>query len=158
MFGPRNAAPMPLFDRLVGREEVPPPQGPPGRTLDREGLRESVRRELERMLNTRSSIPAPLLEDRPLTAIEYGMPDFGTVSAANDDDQRRLIRWLLRAVEAFEPRLRSPRVDAVEVTAQGQGLVFSLAGELVAGAVREPIVFPVVIDQQGAEVSTRGLA
>src|ERR1700760_882719 len=95
-------APAPLFDRLVDRAPEVPAEPRPLRTLDPRGLRESVRRELERKLNTRSPLPADDLAGREdLTVLEYGIPDLSAFSAANEDDQRLLTALVARAVAAF---------------------------------------------------------
>src|SRR3954452_16317171 len=93
----------PLFDRLTGEE----------RTLDRQGLRDSVRRELELLFNTRSSFPSRRLPGAPLTVIDYGIPPLADFSARSTDDQNRLAAALRDAIAAFEPRLASVRVRAI---------------------------------------------
>jgi type VI secretion system lysozyme-like protein len=138
--------PAPLFDRLVDREPRVPAEPQPLRTLDPRGLRESVRRELERMLNTRSSLPVDRLVAREeLTVLDYGIPDLSAFSAGDADDQRLLAGIVARAVTAFEPRLRQVRV-AFEGLADGQRtLRLRIDGELVAGEVAEPVSFPTLL-------------
>ena len=126
----------PLFDRLAGGE----------RTLDREGLRESVRRELGLLFNTRSSFPSRRLGDVPLTVIDYGIPALTDFSAANADDQTRLAAALRMAIEAFEPRLASVRVIVTPPVADAIALTVSIEATLVADGVREPVSFAVDVD------------
>jgi type VI secretion system protein ImpF len=139
----RTHVPSPLFDRLVDREPQIPAEPRPLRTLDPRGLRESVRRELERMLNTRSSFPVDRLVERDeLTVLEYGIPDLSAFSAGNEDDQRLLTGLVARAVAAFEPRLRRVRV-AFERLEDGQrSLRLRIDAELITDEVAEPVSFP----------------
>lgn len=151
--------PAPLFDRLVDREPQVPAEPRPLRTLDPRGLRESVRRELERMLNTRSSLPVDRLAGREdLTVLEYGIPDLSAFSAGNDDDQRLLMSLIARAVAAFEPRLRGVRV-AFERLEDGQrSLLLRIDAELVAGEVAEPVSFPTLLGIKTGTVEVGGVA
>src|SRR5436309_13543904 len=101
---------MPLFDRLVDRDRFLRRELRPMRTLDRRGVKESVRHELEQLFNTRCPIPAHRLAGRVRTVIDYGVPDFSTFSARNQDDWGRMADILRRAIEVYEPRLAQVRV------------------------------------------------
>jgi type VI secretion system lysozyme-like protein len=125
----------PLFDRLTG----------PVRSLDRAGLRESVRRELERLLNTRTPIPASQLTARTRTVVDYGIPDFSMFTPGNPDDRQRLADFLAGTIEAFEPRLRNVRVRVEEVQGERQLLRARLDADLRAETISEPISFPALI-------------
>jgi type VI secretion system protein ImpF len=150
--------PSPLFDRLVDRAPEVPAEPRPLRTLDPRGLRESVRRELERMLNTRSSLPVDRLAEREdLTVLEYGIPDLSAFSAANEDDQRLLAGLVARAVAAFEPRLRGVRV-AFERLEDGQrSLRLRIDAELMTNEVAEPVSFPTLLGLRSGTVEVGGL-
>jgi len=151
--------PSPLFDRLVDRAPEARAEPRPLRTLDPRGLRESVRRELERMLNTRSSLPVDRLAEREdLTVLEYGIPDLSAFSAANEDDQRLLTSLIARAVAAFEPRLRRVRV-AFERLEDGQrSLLLRIDAELTADEVAEPVSFPTLLGLKTGTVEVGGVA
>ena len=150
--------PAPLFDRLVDREPQIPAEPRPLRTLDPRGLRESVRRELERMLNTRSSLPVDRLAERDeLTVLEYGIPDLSAFSAGNEDDQRLLMSLIARAVAAFEPRLRGVRV-AFERLEDGQrSLLLRIDAELMRDEVAEPVSFPTLFGLRTGTVEVGGV-
>jgi type VI secretion system protein ImpF len=150
--------PSPLFDRLVDREPQIPAEPRPLRTLDPRGLRESVRRELERMLNTRSSLPVDRLAEREeLTVLEYGIPDLSAFSAGNEDDQRLLAGLVARAVAAFEPRLRRVRV-AFERLEDGQrSLRLRIDAELMTNEVAEPVSFPTLLGLRTGTVEVGAL-
>jgi type VI secretion system protein ImpF len=144
---------MPLLDRLVDTDPRSPAEPRPARTLDREGLRDSVRRELERLLNTRSSLPADRLESRELTVIDYGIPDLSAFSAGDPDDQRRLAAIVARTVAAFEPRLRDVKVAAGSFLAADRSLPLTLEATLVAESWSEPVSFPILLGVQDGRAS-----
>jgi type VI secretion system protein ImpF len=125
----------PLFDRLTS----------PVRSLDRSGLLESVRRELERLLNTRTPVPAVRLAAETRTVIDYGIPDFASFSPGNPDDRQRLADLVARTIEAFEPRLRNVRVQVEEVRGEHEVLRARLDADLVAETISEPVSFPALI-------------
>ena len=56
------------------------------RILNHQQLKASVRRELERLLNTRCSIPLHRLGEEERSVINYGIPDFSSLSPHNADD------------------------------------------------------------------------
>lgn len=141
----------PLFDRLVDLEPRSRREARPFRALDRRGLRESVRRELERLLNTRSSLPASRLAERELTVIDYGVPDFVDQTPKNPTDRARIAKILERTIAAFEPRLREVRVEIGDLRDEKQALWVKVDALLVVDEVREPISFPAVIRRGAGE-------
>jgi type VI secretion system protein ImpF len=132
----------PLFDRLAGG----------ARTLDLIGLRESVRRELELLFNTRSSFPSHRLPGAPLTVIDYGIPPLVNLAARNIQDQDELAGALREAITAFEPRLDSVRVRVVPPPADQMYLELSIEAELIADAVRQPVSFGIAVRGETVEV------
>lgn len=145
----------PLFDRLVDREPWKTREAPPRRVLDRKGLRESVRRELERLFNTRSPLPSSRLADmapEERTVADYGIPDPSSFAPANPEDRRDIAEMLRRAVLAYEPRLSHVVVEARTLEDQPESLIFALGGALVVDGVPEPITFPIVFRHGRGEV------
>ena len=143
----------PLFDRLTDLDPWSAGEPRPLRTLDRAGLRESVRRELARLLNTRSSIPVDQLAQRPeLTVLEYGIPDLSAYSIGDDDHQRLLTNVVARAVAAFEPRLCEVRVAVVRLEDEQRSLLLRIDAVLTAGEVAEPVSFPALMGLKSGQV------
>ncbi|HEX6863112.1 MAG TPA: type VI secretion system baseplate subunit TssE [Thermoanaerobaculia bacterium] len=143
----------PLFDRLVDRDpwlrrEV----GRPQRTLDRRGLRESVRLELERLFNTRCPLPAHRLADRPRSVIDYGIPELTGFSARSFEDRDRLAELFRRAVEAFEPRLEDPRVRLEPDPGDDLSLAGFIEGFLRVDSVTEPVSFHTSVETRTGKV------
>jgi type VI secretion system protein ImpF len=132
---------MPLFDRLVDRDRFLHRELRPMRTLDRRGVKESVRRELEQLFNTRCPIPAHRLAGRLRSVIDYGIPDFSTFSARNQDDWPRLAAILRDAIEVYEPRLAQVQVEVKPLKGEDFILVAHIEAVLITENVPEPVSF-----------------
>ena len=135
---------MPLFDRLVDRDLMLRRELRPSRTLDRRGLRESVRRELEQLCNTRCPFPAHRLPIKERSVIDYGIPDFSTFSARSFDDRNRLADLLRRAIEAFEPRLVNVHVRVEPVPGDDLLLSGVIEADVLTETVPEPVSFQTI--------------
>ncbi len=138
-----------LIDRLVDNDPKANKEARPLRTLSKEELKESVRRELGWLLNTRTSIPAEEYDDKDLTVIDYGMPDFGSYSPANLKDQLFLAKRIARAISAFESRLQDVKVTVEPVMVNERTLRVIIDANLVSDMLREPVSFLTVL-QGGA--------
>ncbi|HEY0006426.1 MAG TPA: type VI secretion system baseplate subunit TssE [Pyrinomonadaceae bacterium] len=144
-----------LFERLMDDDPKSLKEEPhPFRILNKKELKESVRRELERLLNTRCSVPTHLLGDVERTIINYGIPDFSSFSAQNADDQRRLAQIIRETINAFEPRLRQVQVTVEPFQKSNRALWVKIDGVLLIGSVTEPVSFPVLVQHRtgGAEI------
>ena len=135
----------PLFDRLVDKDRFLRNELRPMRTLDRRGVKESVRRELEQLFNTRCPVPSHRLVGRVRTVIDYGIPDFSTFSARNQDDWGRMAEILRRAIEIYEPRLAQVRVAVERADGDDFALVAQIEAVLVTENVPEPVSFTTVL-------------
>ena len=134
-----------LFDRLV---DVPDwnEQEQPLRILNREQLKASVRRELERLLNTRCSIPLHLLGEEERSVVNYGIPDFSSLSPHNADDHTLIASIVGQTITAFEPRLRNVRVEVGRTFSAESALWLDINAELVVGTFSEPVSFPLTLN------------
>ncbi|HWN43458.1 MAG TPA: type VI secretion system baseplate subunit TssE [Thermoanaerobaculia bacterium] len=146
----------PLFDRLVDRAPKLRHEVRPARTLDRRGLRESVRRELERLLNTRCPFPAHRLADRPRSVIDYGLPELTGFSAHRIEDRDRLAELIRRAIEAFEPRLADVRVRLEPVPGDSLSLAGHIEAVFQGDSVTEPVSFHTVVETRSGKVEVHG--
>ena len=133
-----------LFERLVDLElEKRGVEDKPLRVHSVRQLRESVRRELEQLLNTRCSVPLRLPPGAERSVIDYGLPDFSSLSASSGDDQNLLQELIRSTVSFFEPRLREVAVTVEQLPRHERGLAVTIGGLLVVGDVLEPVSFPV---------------
>jgi type VI secretion system protein ImpF len=133
-----------LFERLVDLEpERRGVEDEPFRVHSVRALRESVRRELEQLLNTRCSVPLRPTSGAERSVIDYGLPDFSSLSAASGDDQNLLQELIRSTVSFFEPRLRGVTVAVEQLPRHDRSLAVTIGGLLVVGDVLEPVSFPV---------------
>ena len=147
-----EGAPAPLFERLVDDNPRTPSEGRPLRTLSRSQLRQSIRLELGRLLNTRCPVEADALTDRARSVVDYGIPDFSHYAPANLGDRRRLA-WLLgTTIAAYEPRLRNVRVTVEKYDPLHQALEGRIEGLMVVGMVTEPVSFPAAIHTRTGKI------
>ena len=141
-----------LFERLADAEPwSPEEEAQPFRVLDVRALKESVRRELARLLNTRRHRRPDREGGGEMTVLDYGLPDFSSLSAASGDDQNRLAAAIAAAVAAFEPRLRDVRVRAERADREERALVLRVEATLAVGLVAEPVSFPVLVRTKTGE-------
>lgn len=146
-----RATPAPLFERLTDLNPDISAEVQPLTMLPPEALRASVLREIERLLNTRAPVAAPILEQRVRSTIDYGVPDLSVLGTRDFDSEKRFADAVRQAVEAYEPRLADPSVRLARSTQQSGGVVVQLNGELRLGAIREPVSFEIAVDVKGPE-------
>lgn len=141
-----------LFERLADAEPLSPEEeARPLRAHDESALRESVRGELSRLLNTRRHTTPLGAAAGAMTVLDYGLPDFSSLSAAAADDRSRLAAEVAAAVTAFEPRLREVRVRVESPEPGARSLALRLDAVLAVGLVAEPVSFPLYLRTKAAE-------
>lgn len=146
-----------LFDRLVDEEPFEPREKTVMRGLSREGIRASVRRELVRLLNTRSPVTGDEALTRERTILEYGLPDLdqGGRNVLTESDKVRIAQLIRTTIEAYEPRLQGVEVEVVRLPAPGGKLIVEIDGVLTIENIMEPLSFTLPIGS-GPEVSGDG--
>jgi type VI secretion system lysozyme-like protein len=143
---------MPLFDRLVDHDPTSRGEARPIRTLDRRGVRESIRRELELLFNTRCPFPAFRIAGRPRSVIDYGLPDFQSFAPRNFNDHGRLASAMREAVVAFEPRLANVRFTITTVPDDDMALAVHIEADMVVDNTFAPVSFVTTIKDGAASV------
>ncbi|GBC62141.1 type VI secretion system baseplate subunit TssE [Desulfonema ishimotonii] len=135
-----------LLERLTDYEPRQKAEPHPLRVLSREGLKESVRRNLDWILNARTPLTGDEFDHDELTVIHYGIPDFGGYSPENPEDRKRLARRIRRAVRFFEPRLRDVRVTVGPQMENERTLrVIIIHAVMVEADIREPVIFKTIL-------------
>ena len=133
-----------IIERLIDYDPKTPSEACPLRTLNKGKLKYSILKNLEWILNSRSSIPAHLYDERELTVIEYGMPDFGSYSPENAEDRALLEKRIERCISVFEPRLQEVRVRVDPKMEDEKSLRIYIEAKLFIETVREPISFKTI--------------
>jgi type VI secretion system protein ImpF len=138
-----------VFDRLIDYE---PRNGTEASVTPAQSvhqLKESLRRDLEWLLNSRlvAFTPVERLRELNRSVYVYGLPDVTACSLSNPDDQTRLIRHLQTALKNFEPRLAKVRVVPLEASAAtARTLRFRIEGLLLMDPAPEHISFDTVLE------------
>ncbi|TFW31010.1 type VI secretion system baseplate subunit TssE [Massilia horti] len=136
-----------LFDRLL---DVPV-HGSTSATVSRvsaEDMKDSVVRDLEALLNTRSPIPEELLKDFPecsLSIVTYGLNDFADRSISSPDDRAYICQCIQKAISRHEPRLRNVKVQLDVREDVVNRLNFSIKALLVVNILQESVNFDAVL-------------
>jgi len=131
-----------LFERLA---DGPQAGGQPLRVYDVNYLKDSVSKEIMRLLRTRCPGIRWPADERDRTVMDYGIPDFSWMSAANGSDIEQLAQILKHAINAYEPRLLDVTVT-VGPSGQSQSEVIStIKGYLAVGSLTEPVTFEVIV-------------
>ena len=142
-----------IVDRLLDYDPKVSTEAPKSRSQGVRELKQSVRRDLEWLLNTRHTadeIPEGLEEVNKSLAI-YGLPDFTGLSSKNSDDRKSLIRNIERALRIFEPRFMNLKVVLVESDELERGVKFQIQASLRMEPTPEPVVFDTVLQMGRGE-------
>src|ERR1700750_65142 len=111
-------------------------------------LRDSIKRNLEWLLNTRRS-PIADLENYPLarkSVLSYGAPGLSSLNLGSDDDQWRLQQAITEIIEHSEPPLREVQVRFGEGDGQRQRIRLYIGAQMQMRPLPEEIVFDTVLD------------
>ena len=143
-----------LFDRLVDDSDTA--REPARGTID--GLKQSIARDLEALLNTRTALSDEILEAYPEVAASvanYGLVDFAGMCIASDSDQKRICAAVKLAVERHEPRLH---MVTATLRVRGSGINridFVISAKFRTHAREEAVQFDAVLEQSSQQYSIR---
>lgn len=143
----------PLLDRLLdsGSRSHQPHQ------LLRQ-LRESVRRDLEHLLNSRHRCVSPANTQGYMQSsiINFGIPDLSTINMTSSSSRNEFCRLLERTIIAQDPRIKSVKVKSEQkVNQQDPCVHFRVEAVLHTHAAPELIVFDSTLNpvNQSVDVS-----
>jgi type VI secretion system protein ImpF len=145
----RQGAPVLLFDRLTDAAPRILREPEPLRVYDVQALRDSVAREVERLLNTRRPVAFGTEPAAEGTVLTYGIGDHAMESAGSDRGRQMISNDMRRAIERYEPRLRKVRIEILNLDKNSATLTVRIDGELRAGSVQEQVYFPVSVRLDG---------
>lgn len=145
-----------ILDRLIDND--------PGNRIEAESskyqklkqLRESVRRDLENLLNTRLRIIEPDDEYSQLkhSLLNYGLPDLATVNISNIDKRKAFVQQLESLLMDFEPRFKSVSVNYQDNSnSADRTLRFRIDATLYADPSPEVVIFDSVLEPVSRSVN-----
>jgi len=121
---------------------------PMRRRLSLEELKDSVARDLEALLNARTTIDETLAKTYPeamRSIVSFGLNDFAGLSLASVHDRDRICMGIERAIARHEPRLREVKVKLELDRHSINALYFSIKAMLVVRPAQEPVSFDAML-------------
>jgi type VI secretion system protein ImpF len=147
-----------VLDRLIDYEPEMSREAVSSRAKSLRQMKQSVRRDLEWLLNTRrmaDDLPADLKEVAN-SLLAYGLPDFTAVNTKSPADQGRLRRALETAVTTFEPRLEDVSVTIVTMRDLERVLRFRIDARLRIDPAPEPVSFDTLLQLGSGQYVVQG--
>ncbi len=145
-----------ILDRLIDDEPHLQIESEKNKHQQIKEMRQSVRRDLENLLNARYRIVAPPghLTQLENSLLNYGLPDLATVNTNNIGMRKAFVRDLERILRKFEPRFKSVKVimqdnsDEVDRTFR-----FRVHATLYADPAPETVIFDSVLEPVSRSVN-----
>ena len=152
----RNEGPViySVLDRLIDDRDNPLPTVRSGSIRY---FKDSVRRDLEWLLNSRLPLQLPRGKESERSLYTYGLPDISSVSLLSSRDRIALTKSIQSAISKFEPRIINPRVVLVTNNDQRvKTLRFIIEGVLSMHPNPEPVAFDTVLDLSSGQYNMPG--
>lgn len=141
-----------LLDRLTDRE-----QWPETRAASISMYRDSLKRDVEWLLNTRQPV-MPELESYPEVAtsvFNFGLPDLHSFDGSAGKEENALTVALEKCIRTFEPRINQPRVYLTRTDLLSRSLRFHVEGQIVYENMEEEIKFDTVLELISGEYEVK---
>jgi type VI secretion system protein ImpF len=148
-----------LLDRLLDDDPGTRQEPPHARSQSLSQLKQSVRRDLENLLNTRARFlqPPEHLGELRRSLVEYGLEDFGGKNLASAAERERFCRDIEAVIRQNEPRL-----EEIHVSSGGDGepidrtFRFTIHARLRLEPIPEPVVFDSRVNPATGNVKVEG--
>jgi type VI secretion system protein ImpF len=150
-----------VLDRLLDDDPSTLSETPKSRTQVLRELKQSVRRDLENLLNTRIrfGLCPPDLVELEVSLASYGIPDLGGIDLGAAHDREGFRRALERVIGRFEPRFKRVRVEMLATAEpRDRTLRFRIDAMLYAEPAPEPVVFDSSLQPATGNVEVKGTA
>ena len=141
-----------VLDRLVAVDEWPAT-----RAQSLRFFKESLKRDLEWLLNTRMP-PIRGIDGYPLakaSVINYGLPDISALGLSSASDNRRLRLGIETCLRNYEPRLIDIRVTLEGGDVADRRLRFHIEGMMQLDPAPEEISFDTVLELTSGEYKVK---
>lgn len=138
-----------ILDRLIDHEPERKAESEKDRFQVMRELRESVRRDLEALLNTRYRIMAPdkSMKELDKSLLNYGLPDLATINLVDEDIRSDFCRTLETTIKTYEPRFKSVSVTTLQnADPQDRTVRFRIDAMLHADPAPEVIIFDSILE------------
>jgi type VI secretion system protein ImpF len=149
---------LPLLNRLIDDAPDRDRDPPMAAAEAMQHLRQSVRQELEALLNARRRWKSPPREMTELIAspLCYGIPDFAAGVFNNQGERDRLRLEIEATIRRFEPRFLSVRVHLIDDDQRlDASLRLRIEAVLHADPAPEQVTFDTIVDTVNDNVRVR---
>lgn len=158
---PKNNQPLlpSVLDRLIDDDPAVSREIPKTTMQVLRDMKQTVRRDLEHLLNTRCR---PVAWPEELTELEsslvnYGIPDFTGSNLRAADEPDHLFRAIESAIQNFEPRLKLVRVEPVSnQEALDRTLRFRIDAMLIVEPIEEKVWFNSILEPSSGTYQVEG--
>ncbi|HMF55830.1 MAG TPA: type VI secretion system baseplate subunit TssE [Pyrinomonadaceae bacterium] len=147
-----------VLDRLLDYEPEVSRESIATRAKNLRQLKQSVRRDLEWLLNTRQTVGGapPDLKELSRSLAAYGLPDFTALSTESEDDQKRMQSDIEDAIRIFEPRLEDVEVSIEPARSTERILRFRIDARLRVEPAPEPVTFDTMLQLGSGQYIVQG--
>jgi len=146
-----------LLDRLLDYDPQSSQEAPKSHAASLADLRQSVRRDLEWLLNTRHGIAiiAEGMDEVNNSLAVYGLPDITAMGVDVQAEQRKLVKSVENALRIFEPRFLDPKVTLLPISSVERELRLRIEAKLDVDPVPEAISFDTVLQMGSGEFQVK---
>ena len=138
-----------ILDRLIDSEPHVQVEADKNKHQQLRELRDSVRRDLENLLNTRYRVVEPSGEFTQLetSVLNYGLPDLATVNIVDLEKKKEFTQNLERILRTYEPRFKTVKVNYQDnKDGTDRTLRFRIDATLYADPAPEVIIFDSILE------------
>ncbi len=147
-----------ILDRLLDDEPHNQTEQDPGQHQLIKQLRNSVRRDLECLLNTRYHVTAPPDEFSEVekSLINYGLPDLATINIADAKKRDEFTTNLQKTLAEYEPRFKSVKVSYIDNKDDtDRTLRFRIDAVIYADPLPQVVVFDSILESVTRTVTVK---
>jgi len=156
---PEQTVTLSLMERLIDQDPKNATENPMTRAQSLRLLKNSLRRDLEWLLNSRQNPEAVGPEYRELerSLFNYGLPDATTMSWTSVADRQKLSRLIQVTLARFEPRISRLKVIPLESAGAARHVLrFQIEGLLDMDPAPEHISFDTVLQLASGDYQITG--
>ena len=147
-----------ILDRLLDDEPHNQTEQDPGQHQLIKQLRNSVRRDLESLLNTRYNVvkPPDNLIEVEKSLLNYGLPDLATINITDSKKRDQFTLSLQKTLEEYEPRFKTVKVSYIDNKDEtDRTLRFRIDAVIYADPLPQVVVFDSILESVTRTVSVK---
>lgn len=147
-----------ILDRLLDDEPHNQAEQDPGQHQLIKQLRNSVRRDLESLLNTRYRVLQPPDEHKEVdkSLLNYGLPDLATINISDAKKRDEFTVNLQKTLVEYEPRFKSVKVSYIDNKDDtDRTLRFRIDAVIYADPLPQVVVFDSILESVTRSVSVK---